>query len=60
MSQLKVKQTKSQIGEKPAARATLKALGLHRIGDVVVHEDVPSIKGMIKAVSHLVTVEEVN
>jgi len=59
VSQLKVKQTKSQISEKPAARATLRALGLHRIGDEVVQEDVPSVRGMIKTVSHLVTVEEV-
>ncbi|MCL1840142.1 MAG: 50S ribosomal protein L30 [Propionibacteriaceae bacterium] len=59
MSQVVVKQTKSQISEKPTARATLRALGLHRIGDQVVHEDVPSIRGMIKTVAHLVTVEEV-
>ncbi|MCL2315795.1 MAG: 50S ribosomal protein L30 [Actinomycetia bacterium] len=54
-----VKQCKSAIGEKPAARATLRALGLKKIGDEVVQEDVPSIRGMAKAVSHLVSVEEV-
>jgi len=59
VSQIKVRQTKSCIGEKPAARATLAALGLKRIGDEVVQEDVPSIRGMAKAISHLVSVEEV-
>jgi large subunit ribosomal protein L30 len=59
MSQIKVVQTKSAIGQKPAARATLKALGLKRIGDTVVQEDVPSVRGMAKAVCHLVSVEEV-
>ena len=59
MSQIVVKQCKSAIGEKPAARATLRALGLKKIGDEVVQEDVPSIRGMAKAVSHLVSVEEV-
>jgi len=59
VSQIKVRQTKSGIGEKPAARATLAALGLKRVGDEVVQEDVPSIRGMAKAISHLVRVEEV-
>jgi len=59
MSQLKIRQTKSQIAEKPTARATLRALGLRKIGDEVVQEDVPSIRGMIKTVTHLVSVEEV-
>jgi len=59
VSQIKVKQTKSQIGEKPAARANLRALGLKKIGDEVVQQDVPSIRGMAQAVRHLVSVEEV-
>jgi large subunit ribosomal protein L30 len=33
---------------------------LHRIGDVVVKQDRPEIRGMINAVRHLVTVEEVD
>ena len=59
MSQIKVKQIKSAIGAKPAARASLRALGLKRIGDEVVQEDTPGIRGMAKSVSHLVSVEEV-
>ena len=57
MSNLKVKQLKSAIGTKPKHRATLKALGLRRIGHVVVKRDTPQIRGMVKSVSHLVSVE---
>ena len=59
MSQIKVKQIRSAIGAKPAARATLRALGLKKIGDQVVQEDAPNIRGMAKSISHLVSVEEV-
>jgi large subunit ribosomal protein L30 len=59
MSQLKVTQIKSVIGEKPAARETVRSLGLKRIGHVVIKEDKPEIRGMVRAVTHLVTVEEV-
>jgi large subunit ribosomal protein L30 len=38
----------------------LRSLGLHRIGDVVVKEDRPEIRGMVATVSHLVVMEEVD
>lgn len=60
MAVLRVTQHKSSISEKPAVRASLRALGLKRIGDQVEHPDRPEIKGMIRATRHLVTVEEVN
>ena len=59
MSWLKVTQTRSGIGSKQNQRDTLRTLGLKRIGDVVVKENRPEIRGMVKTVSHLVTVEEV-
>ncbi len=59
MPRLKVTQKKSEIGTKPQHRETLRSLGLKRIGDIVVKEDRPEIRGMVRAVSHLVTVEEV-
>jgi large subunit ribosomal protein L30 len=59
MAQLKVKQMKSAIGRKANQRETLRSLGLKRIGDVVVKEDRPEIRGMVQTVRHLVTVEEV-
>lgn len=58
--QLKVTQVKSIIGGNQAQRETVRGLGLKRIGDVVVKEDRPEIRGMIDAVRHLVTVEEVD
>jgi large subunit ribosomal protein L30 len=60
MAQLKVKQTRSAIGRKRNQRETLRSLGLKRIGDVVVKEDRPEIRGMIAAVPHLISVEEVD
>ncbi|HEU5108921.1 MAG TPA: 50S ribosomal protein L30 [Micromonosporaceae bacterium] len=57
---LKVRQVRSQIGGKQNQRDTLRSLGLKRLGDVVVKEDRPEIRGMVSTVSHLVTVEEVD
>ena len=59
MAQLKVQQKRSTIGCKKNQRDTLRTLGLKRIGDVVVKEDRPEIRGMVKTVTHLVAVEEV-
>jgi large subunit ribosomal protein L30 len=58
--QLKIQQVKSGIGGKPNQRATLRTLGVKRIGDTVIKEDRPEIRGMVKTVSHLVTMEEIN
>ena len=60
MARLKVRQTRSGIGRKQNQRDTLRSLGLKRIGDVVVKEDRPEIRGMVNTVAHLVTVEEVD
>jgi large subunit ribosomal protein L30 len=60
MAELKVTQIKSKIGSKTEHKQTLRSLGLHRIGDSVVKQDRPEIRGMINAVRHLVTVEEVD
>ena len=60
MTQLKVTQKRSGIGGKHNQRATLRSLGLHRIGESVVKEDRPEIRGMVATVSHLVAVEEVD
>ncbi len=59
MAQLKVTQTKSAIGGKQNQRDTLRTLGLRRIGHTVIKEDRPEIRGMVKTVTHLVAVEEV-
>ncbi|GAB3200360.1 MULTISPECIES: 50S ribosomal protein L30 [unclassified Nocardioides] len=60
MAQLKVRQDRGLVGLKRNQRETLRTLGLKRIGDVVVKEDRPEIRGMVQTVRHLVTVEEVD
>jgi large subunit ribosomal protein L30 len=60
MTELRVTQIKSRIGGTQSQRDTLRSLGLHRIGDVVVKADRPEIRGMVQAVRHLVTLEEVD
>jgi large subunit ribosomal protein L30 len=60
MAQLKVTQQRSAIGGTRVQRASLRSLGLKRIGDVVIKDDKPEFRGMIKTVRHLVTVEEVD
>lgn len=57
---LKVTQLKSEIGGKPNQRETLRSLGLKRIGDIIVKEDSPVVRGMVRTVSHLVKVEEID
>ncbi len=59
MARLKVTQVRSGIGGKQNQRDTLRSLGLKRIGDVVVKEDRPEIRGMVLAIPHLVAFEEV-
>jgi len=60
MARLRVEQTRSTIGRKKNQRETVRSLGLKRIGDVVVKEDRPEVRGMVHAVRHLVTVTEVD
>ena len=60
MARLKVEQKRSTIGCKKNQRDTLRSLGLKRIGDVVVKEDRPEIRGMLQTVRHMVVFEEVD
>jgi large subunit ribosomal protein L30 len=53
-----VRQVRSAIGTKPKHRATLRALGLRKIGASNELPDRPEIRGMIARVPHLVSVEE--
>jgi len=59
MARLKITQLRSEIGSKNNQRQTLRSLGLKRVRDVVVKEDRPEIRGMVRTVTHLVSVEEV-
>jgi large subunit ribosomal protein L30 len=60
VAKLKITQTKSGIGYKQNQRETLRTLGLKRMHDTVIKEDRPEIRGMVRTVTHLVTVEEVD
>ena len=55
---LRVTQTKSTISQIARNRATVRALGLHRIGDTVEIPDNPATRGMVRQVQFMVTVEE--
>lgn len=57
--QLKITKVRSTISTSPRQRQTLQGLGLRKIGQSVLHHDNPQIRGMIRAVSHLVKWEEV-
>jgi large subunit ribosomal protein L30 len=57
---LKVTQVRSCSDKGSKQRGTIRALGLKRLGDSVTHEDKPEILGMLRAVEHLVTVEEMD
>ncbi len=56
---LKVTQIRSGIGRPSTQRETLKGLGLGKPHSTRVLEDTPSIRGMIRKVSHLITVAPV-
>lgn len=57
MKKVKITQIKSRIGSNSSQRATLDALGLHKLQHTVEHELTPQIEGMIRKVKHLVKVE---
>ena len=56
---LRVKLVKSTIGRKPKHRATVQALGLRKLHQVVEKQDNPQMRGMIEQVSFLLEVEEI-
>ena len=57
---LRVQYVKSSIGDPESQKRTIRALGLRRLGDVVEHADSPAMRGMLVAVSHLITVQEID
>jgi large subunit ribosomal protein L30 len=59
MAKLRLKQTRSAIGQSQRHRGTLRALGLGRIGKTAEQENTPAVAGMIRKVRHLVEVEEI-
>jgi large subunit ribosomal protein L30 len=58
VAKLRITWIKSGIGYAQVQRRTLKALGLKRLNQSVIHDDRPSVRGMIDKVKHLIRVEE--
>lgn len=59
MAKIKIKQIKSGIDRPEYQKRTLVALGLRKMNATVEVEATPQIQGMVRTVSHLITVEEV-
>lgn len=59
INKIKVTQTGSSIGHTISQKSTLVGLGLNKISATRVLEDTPSVRGMIKKVKHLVSVESI-
>lgn len=56
---IKVTQVRSLSGRPAKHRRTMEALGLKRIRGSVEHDDTPAIRGMIRQVIHLISVQDV-
>ena len=56
---LRITLMKSAIGYSVTHKRTVRALGFHRLHQVVEHEDTPALRGMLSKVNHLVKIEEV-
>ena len=58
MSKLAITLKKSLNRQTERQVATVQALGLHKIGQTVIHQDNPAVRGMVQRVRHLVTCVE--
>lgn len=56
---LRIKLTRSLIGNTQKHREIIRTLGLRKINQVVERPDTPSVRGMLLYVNHMVTIEEV-
>jgi large subunit ribosomal protein L30 len=59
-AKLRVTLVRSPIGHTRRTRATMRALGLHRIGETVEVADTPELRGMAHAIRFLVDTERVD
>lgn len=59
MTKLKITLVKSPIGSNERQKRTVEALGLGKLNSMVTQNDTPDIRGKIKKVEHLVSVEKV-
>lgn len=59
MTTLKITYTKSAIGYRADQGHTIHSLGLRKLGQSTTKDDTPDVRGMVRKVSHLVTVTEI-
>jgi len=59
MAKIRITKTKSSIGSTVRQKATLTALGLRKMNSVAEHNETEQIKGMVRKVLHLVSVENI-
>lgn len=57
-NKIKIKLVKSLIGRLPKHVEIAKQLGLRRLNSTIIHQDIPSIRGLINVIYYLVEVEE--
>jgi large subunit ribosomal protein L30 len=57
VAKLRITWIKSDIGYGLDQKRTIKALGLHRLNQHVIHNDSPAVRGMVQKVRHLIKVE---
>jgi large subunit ribosomal protein L30 len=60
MGKVKITQVKSVIDRPKRQKDTIKALGIRKMNQTVIHEATPQILGMVAKIRHLVDVEEMN
>ncbi len=56
---LRITYVRSAIGYSVRHKETIRSLGLHRLHQSVIHDDTPTLRGMLLKVNHLVRIEEV-
>lgn len=59
MGKIKITKVKSAINKPARQKKTLAALGLRKMNQTVEKEATPQILGMVNAIEHLISVEEV-
>ena len=56
---LKIELVRSTIGKIPKHRATVRALGLKKLHQIVIKDKNPMILGMVNSISYMLKIEEV-
>ncbi len=55
---IRITLVRSAIGFPKDQKATVRALGFHRMQETIEHKDTPALRGMLKKIIHLLKIEE--